>query len=155
MELSRRTFNAFRDRVCEHCHNLMMVKLKLVITDTNKKYMAAIDGAKDNYEFFARMSHELQTPFELRTPFHGVMGCLDILDQSYDTMNIEDIRDIVWTARACGTHMLALLKDIINIAKQKYLPHSFTRDQVSYLWSPKKGEVYLLSAVSLTHIPMT
>lgn len=118
--------SAFRDRVCEHCHNLMMGQLKLAITDTNKKYMAAIDGAKDNYEFFARMSHEL------RTPFHGVMGCLDILDQSYDSMNLEEIRDIVRTARASGTHMLALLNDILNIAKQKYLPHSFARDKVSY-----------------------
>ena len=118
--------SAFRDRVCEHCHNLMMGQLKHAITDTNKKYMAAIDGAKDNYEFFARMSHEL------RTPFHGVMGCLDILDQSYESMQVEEVRDIVRTARASGTHMLALLNDILNIAKQKYLPHSFTRDKGSY-----------------------
>ncbi len=118
--------SAFRDRVCEHCHNLMMGQLKHAITDTNKKYMAAIDGAKDNYEFFARMSHEL------RTPFHGVMGCLDILDQSYESMNIDEIRDIVRTARSSGTHMVGLLNDILNIAKQKYLPHAFAKDRVSY-----------------------
>lgn len=49
----------FRDRICEHAHNWMMRLLQNDIEDTNKKYLNAIDRAKDNYEFFAHMSHEL------------------------------------------------------------------------------------------------
>lgn len=116
----------FRDRICEHSHNWMMRLMQNDIEDTNRKYLSAIDRARDNYEFFAHMSHEL------RTPFHGVMGCLNILHDSMDEMSKEETMDILNTAISSGNHMLNLLNDILDLSKNKQLSHEVGRDKVVF-----------------------
>lgn len=78
----------------------MMRLLRSDVEEANRKYISAMDRARDNYQFFAHMSHEL------RTPFHGVMGCLDMLNESIDEMNPEEIKNVLQTAQSSGTHML-------------------------------------------------
>jgi two-component system, chemotaxis family, sensor kinase Cph1 len=99
--------SVLRDHICEHSHNWMMELLRNDVEDTNRKYLLAIDRARDNYEFFAHMSHEL------RTPFHGVMGCLNILKDSMEEMPKDDVKDMVNTALSSGHHMINLLVSAI------------------------------------------
>jgi signal transduction histidine kinase/ActR/RegA family two-component response regulator len=58
--------------------------------------------------FLANMSHEL------RTPMHGVLGVLDILD---DSPLGELQRDHVHSARAAGRSLLGIIDDILDLAK--------------------------------------
>jgi chemotaxis family two-component system sensor kinase Cph1 len=118
--------SVLRDRICEHSYAYMMGLLRGDIQDANRKYLAAIDRARDNYEFFAHMSHEL------RTPFHGVMGCLSILHESIEDMPAAEVRDVVDTAIASGNHMINLLNDILDISKNKHLSHISAQDKVIY-----------------------
>ena len=50
-----------RDHVCEQSHQWVMSILQSDIDQANKNYANALDRARDNYEFFAHMSHELRT----------------------------------------------------------------------------------------------
>lgn len=118
--------SVLRDRLCEHSHNWMMRLLQGDIEDTNRKYLNAINRARENYDFFARMSHEL------RTPFHGVMGCLSILRDSMDDLSMEEMKDLVATAISSGNHMINLLNDILDISKNKHLAHVEVKDRVIY-----------------------
>ena len=72
------------------------------------------------------MSHEI------RTPFHGVMGCLNILQDSGTSMPREEIKDMVDTALVSGNHMIKLLNDILDIAKNKYMCHSIDEVRTNY-----------------------
>jgi signal transduction histidine kinase/ActR/RegA family two-component response regulator len=58
--------------------------------------------------FLANMSHEL------RTPMNGVLGVLDILD---DSPLGERQRDHVQSARAAGRALLGIIDDILDLAK--------------------------------------
>ena len=115
-----------RDRLCEHCHDWNMTLLENDIELSNQKYMAAVERAKDNYEFFAHMSHEL------RTPFHGVMGCLSLLCESLNNDLNPDSMDLLQTALASGNHMLNLLNDILKISKSNHLSHDVLRENLPF-----------------------
>jgi two-component system, chemotaxis family, sensor kinase Cph1 len=115
-----------RDRLCEHCHDWNMTLLEDDIELSNQKYMAAVQRAQDNYEFFAHMSHEL------RTPFHGVMGCLSLLCESLNNELNPDSMDLLHTALASGNHMLNLLNDILKISKSNHLSHDVSQENLSF-----------------------
>ena len=51
-----------RDRICEHSYQYMMSVLRDDINETNEKYLGAIERARENYEFFSHMSHEVCPP---------------------------------------------------------------------------------------------
>ena len=121
-----KVISVFRDRICNHSHRWMMELLRNNIDDTNRKYLLAIERARDNYAFFAHMSHEL------RTPFHGVMGCLNILNDSSDDMSREEMNVLMNTALTSGQHMINLLDEILNISKNTHLSHTCSNDAVIY-----------------------
>ncbi|GKY92076.1 hypothetical protein MPSEU_000179000 [Mayamaea pseudoterrestris] len=118
--------SVFRDRICDHCHSWTMTLLQNDIEQTNKKYMDAIDRAHQNYDFFARMSHEL------RNPLHGVMGCLDILEESIEELSPAEARGYITTAISSGHHMINLLNDILDLSKNKHLSHTLAQDKTLY-----------------------
>lgn len=60
-------------------------------------------------EFLANMSHEL------RTPLNGILGYAQILDRS-KTLSDRD-RQGVNTIYQCGTHLLTLINDILDLSK--------------------------------------
>ena len=60
-------------------------------------------------EFLANMSHEL------RTPLNGILGYAQILQQSRSLENKE--RKGVDIINQCGTHLLTLINDILDLAK--------------------------------------
>jgi two-component system, chemotaxis family, sensor kinase Cph1 len=123
-----------KDRVCSgHAHEWMTALLRNDIEEANIRYFAAMDRAKDNSDFFSHMCHEL------RTPFHGVMGCLNILHDSIDTMPAEEVKDIIKTALSSGNHMINILNDILNKSKNKILLNKTVRHTVYYATLAKEA----------------
>ncbi|MGL4879493.1 MAG: sensor histidine kinase, partial [Waterburya sp.] len=89
--------------------------LKTVIIDTcmRLEQFAERHQAKNanqaKSEFLANMSHEL------RTPLNGILGYAQILRES-DTMSEKELKgvDII---HQCGTHLLTLINDILDLSK--------------------------------------
>ena len=72
----------------------------------------AKDGAESalqaKTQFLANMSHEL------RTPMNGIIGMIDLLDQTVDTA---EQRDYVDTLRTSSDALLTILNDILDLSK--------------------------------------
>ena len=72
----------------------------------------AKEGAESALEaktqFLANMSHEL------RTPMNGIIGMIDLLDQTVDT---DEQRDYVDTLRKSSDALLTILNDILDLSK--------------------------------------
>ncbi len=60
-------------------------------------------------EFLANMSHEL------RTPLNGILGFAQILGRSQELPTKE--RDGIEIIHQCGTHLLTLINDVLDLAK--------------------------------------
>ncbi|CAM9439383.1 unnamed protein product, partial [Ectocarpus fasciculatus] len=67
----------------------------------------------DLQEVFANLSHEL------RTPFHGVMGSLDILQAEHAGMDVAQRHEVIDAAVLCGASMLSTLNNMIDVAKDR------------------------------------
>ncbi|MEH1977000.1 MAG: ATP-binding protein [Nostoc sp.] len=75
-----------------------------------KKSKAAADTANHaKSEFLANMSHEL------RTPLNGILGCAQILLRSPALPNQEQYH--VNIIEECGSHLLTLINDILDLSK--------------------------------------
>jgi signal transduction histidine kinase len=83
------------------------------------------EASRHKTEFLANMSHEL------RTPLNAVIGFAEVLDgQHFGPLNdrqAEYVEDI----RGAGTHLLALINDVLDLAKveagrMEILPHWFS-----------------------------
>ncbi|BAY92898.1 MULTISPECIES: ATP-binding protein [unclassified Tolypothrix] len=75
--------------------------------ETAKALADAANQAKS--EFLTNMSHEL------RTPLNGILGYAQILDRS--TMLPDKERHGVSIIHQCGTHLLTLINDILDLSK--------------------------------------
>jgi signal transduction histidine kinase/DNA-binding NarL/FixJ family response regulator len=103
-------FEFFGDDICN-----LDESLKTVVTDiclrleqfAEKHQAKNANQAKS--EFLANMSHEL------RTPLNGILGYAQILGQS-ETMSEKELKgvDII---HQCGTHLLTLINDILDLSK--------------------------------------
>lgn len=75
-----------------------------------KKSKEAADTAnRAKSEFLANMSHEL------RTPLNGILGCAQILLRSQDLTESEQYH--VNIIEQCGSHLLTLINDILDLSK--------------------------------------
>ncbi|MFI5299281.1 MAG: ATP-binding protein [Polyangiales bacterium] len=69
---------------------------------------AALESSRLKTEFLATLSHEL------RTPLNGVLGMTSVLlDRSLEP----DVREMLGTVASSGEQLLALLNDILDLAK--------------------------------------
>ena len=62
-------------------------------------------------EFLASMSHEL------RTPLNAIIGFSQILERNYTEPLTEHQRDYVGLINASGNHLLAMINDLLDLAK--------------------------------------
>ncbi|KAG7354162.1 diatom phytochrome 1 [Nitzschia inconspicua] len=116
----------FIRKTAGYAHNRMMVILRSEIEESNVKYMNELNKARENHEFFSQIAHEI------RTPFHGVMGCLNIIEEGRDEMSSAEVKDLLNTALTSGSHMTNLLDNILQIAMNKYLSHSLKFESFDY-----------------------
>lgn len=68
----------------------------------------------DIHERMAHICHEL------RTPFHGVMGSLEMLQAGHAGMSVGQQDEIIDSAILCGNSMMSTLDDILDIAKDRH-----------------------------------
>ena len=59
--------------------------------------------------FLANMSHDI------RTPINGIMGMLDIAEDSFD--NKARVRDCMTKMRGAASHLLSLINDVLDMTK--------------------------------------
>jgi light-regulated signal transduction histidine kinase (bacteriophytochrome)/CheY-like chemotaxis protein len=112
-------FGILRDQICsDRAHNWMMTLLKADIEEANLRYFNAIERSEMNNAYFAHMCHEL------RTPFHGVLGCLNIIQESLSELSEGEVQGLVETALSSGSHMINLLNDILAKSKNQYMASS-------------------------------
>lgn len=97
-------------------------------------------AAKAKSEFLAVMSHEI------RTPLNGVLGMAELLSHSRLT---QEQGDQVATLQECGSSLLALINDILDLSKidagkltleQRPFNLYSLLDSVVNLFEPKAGE---------------
>ena len=95
-------------------------------------------------EFLANMSHEL------RTPMHGILGFasfgLDKLQRASSTQ-LETILEYFLEIQSCGNRLLALINDLLDLAKLESgkLEYIFEKVSLSNLVITIKGECAALS----------
>ncbi|MGJ3248937.1 MAG: response regulator [Elainellaceae cyanobacterium] len=70
---------------------------------------AALVANQAKSEFLANMSHEL------RTPLSGILGYAQILQRS-TSMSEQELRGVT-TIQNCGTHLLTLINDVLDLSK--------------------------------------
>ncbi|WP_397331538.1 ATP-binding protein [Nostoc sp. FACHB-280] len=83
------------------------LKQSKALADAAKEIADSANNAKS--EFLANMSHEL------RTPLNGILGYAQILGRSKDLPEKE--RQGVNIIHQCGTHLLTLINDILDLSK--------------------------------------
>ncbi|MFK8186115.1 MAG: CHASE2 domain-containing protein [Phormidesmis sp.] len=97
-----------------------------------KAKQAADTANQAKSEFLANMSHEL------RTPLNGILGYTQILERSnvLATAAAEKERKGINVIHQCGTHLLTLINDILDLSKieaRKLELHSHDFDFLSFL----------------------
>lgn len=70
--------------------------------------VSAENASREKGDFLAMMSHEL------RTPMNGVMGMLELLQ---DTPMNEDQREFLQTARRSGEHLMEVINDVLDFSR--------------------------------------
>lgn len=101
----------FRHHVKPLENNGQIVAMVLMSTDINDLVEARERSESANMaksQFLANMSHEI------RTPMIGILGSVDLLEQSRLSNDQEESVQII---RECGEQLLAIINDILDVSK--------------------------------------
>src|SRR5262249_44052418 len=84
-------------------------RLEAELQDTRQR---AEKTVADKSEFLAKISHEIRTPLNSIVGFSEVM-----LEERFGPIGNERYRDYLKDIRTSGTHVIALLNDLIDLTK--------------------------------------
>jgi adenylate cyclase len=71
----------------------------------------AMDATRTKSKFLASMSHEL------RTPLNAVIGITEMLQEDAARMGLREFEEPLYRIHRAGTHLLALINDVLDISK--------------------------------------
>ncbi|CAM9325605.1 unnamed protein product [Hapterophycus canaliculatus] len=114
----------------------------LSLTFSSHMYAEALPG--DLQETFAHLSHEL------RTPFHGVVGSLEILEAEHHTISAAEEIGTVRTALQCGKAMLSTLNNVLVLAKDRSDAHVYAAQERFVASDPVLLAVEVLKVLATT-----
>lgn len=83
-----------------------------IIESSRARAVAAEEASRAKNLFIAKMSHEL------RTPLNAVIGFSELMkDEAFGELGNEQYRDFAGHIHESGTHLLAVINDIIDISR--------------------------------------
>jgi signal transduction histidine kinase len=85
--------------------------LQDTLDELERKRDEALDANKTKSLFLANMSHEL------RTPLNAIIGYSEMLEEEAEDFGYGDIVPDLRKIQSAGTHLLALINDILDISK--------------------------------------
>ena len=85
-------------------------KIEREIKEKTEAMLVAQQADKVKSQFLANMSHEI------RTPINGVLGCLELALETEEAIAHQE-EELLGEARTCAQSLLALVDDILDIAR--------------------------------------
>ena len=85
-------------------------KIEREIKEKTEALLVAQQADKVKSQFLANMSHEI------RTPINGVLGCLELALETEEAIAPQE-EELLGEARTCAQSLLALVDDILDIAR--------------------------------------
>ncbi|GEM_PF-1148048 len=99
-------YGGLEEKVAERTDELSLALKELAVRRDE-----ALEASKTKSLFLANMSHEL------RTPLNAIIGYSEMLEEEADDFGYEDIVPDLQKIQKAGTHLLALINDILDISK--------------------------------------
>ncbi len=99
------------------CESLVRCKIEMLAareTQLREALLSAQDANQTKSNFLALMSHEL------RTPLNAIIGFSEVLSSElFGPHGVPRYRDYAFDIHGAGSHLLALIKDILDLSKSE------------------------------------
>ncbi|WP_207478326.1 sensor histidine kinase [Arenibaculum pallidiluteum] len=107
----------------------LIKRQELALSELAERYMAARDSAEEasraRSQFLALMSHEL------RTPLNAIIGFSELIEtQALGPIGVERYVEYARDVRLSGSHLLALVNDLLDMSKIEAGKYELHRDVV-------------------------
>jgi two-component system, chemotaxis family, sensor kinase Cph1 len=102
-------FNCFSELM----NKVLLAKAERTLVQAKTEFAQVQEIAREHFDFFSHMSHEL------RSPFHAIISCLQVLWSSEKLLSSNEKKEFLTSALECGKLMMQTLDDILTVAKSR------------------------------------